>query len=476
MTGGCRPAPHAPPQAVPVVAATIGGAAPEDAGGQRYSGTVRPHRQVDLAFRVSGYVQSVLSVRDAAGTTRPVQAGDRVTAGTVLARVQSADYQAQSDAANAQAATARANAAQAAYKVTEAGTAQRQAQDAVVEARAALSAAQAQRAQAVAAVGQAAAGVAEAQTGVTLAQDTFTRTDDLYHSGSATRPQEDAAKAGLDSATAKLAAARQARNAAQGRVAEADAQIRAGLARIQNAQSGVAASRAAASEAGAAVGAARSQVTEAQSAAAAQRVPVAQTVLRAPLTGVVLARRVEVGSLVGPGSPAFSIADVSRLDVVFGVPETETRRLRVGQRVHLTLGAGAAAPVTGAITELAPAADVQTRVFDVQVTVPNAQGRALVGTVATLTLDNDAHDAGALTAPLSAIVPSRDRAGGYAAVVIVRENGQVTARYRDVELGPSQGDRVVVRGLTRGTQIVASGPSLLADGQPVRVTDAGGGE
>lgn len=476
LTGGCRQAPGAPPQAAPVVAATIASTAESDADETaRYSGTVKPHREVDLAFRVSGYVRSILSVRDGTGAMRPVQAGDRVTAGTALARVQGADYRDQAEAANAQMAAARADVAQAVDKAAQARAAQRQAGDAVAEARAALNAAQAQRAQAAAAVGQAEAGVSGAKTDETLAQDTFSRTDDLYKSGSATQPQEDATKADLAAATARLAAARQARDAAEGRVAEADAQIRAGQTHIAEAEAGDAASRDAVAEAVAAVRAAQSQAAQAQSAAAAQRVPVAETVLRAPLTGVVLARRVEVGSLVGPGSPAFGIADTSQLDAVFGIPQSVTRHLRVGQRVSLTLAVDSA-PVTGEITEVSPVADIQTRVFDVQVTVPNPSRRAMLGTVATLMLDEGAPAANGLTAPLSAIVPSRDRPNGYAVVVIANEGGRLVARCRDVELGPSQGDRIVVRGIPRGTQVVASGPSLVADGEPLRITETGGAQ
>jgi RND family efflux transporter MFP subunit len=324
-------------------------------------------------------------------------------------------------------------------------------------------------------VRQAEAGMEAAQADVTLAQSSFERTDDLYQTGSATQPQEDAAKAALDSAKSKFDAAQGARDAAQSRVAETEAQISTSQARITDAQSGITASEAAVTEAGAAIHAAQAQVVQAQSAAAAQQVPLAETVLRSPLTGVVLARRVEVGSLVGPGSPAFSIADLSRLDVVFGIPETEAGRLRVGQRVTLTLGAADTVPVTGTITELAPTADPATRVFDVQVTVPNADGTAKSGMVATLTLGSAAPDTNALVAPLSAIVQSRSHPSGYAVVVVENENGRRVARYRDVQIGPSHGDTIVVQGLARGVLVVASAPSLLYDGEPVRIADAGGG-
>ena len=54
--------------------------------------------------------------------------------------------------------------------------------------------------------------------------------------------------------------------------------------------------------------------------------------LRAPLTGQVLKRLVEVGSLVGPGSGGFVLADMRTAKVVIGVPDTMLARFRTGAR------------------------------------------------------------------------------------------------------------------------------------------------
>ena len=62
------------------------------AGGVRYSAEIKPSKQVDLAFKVGGYVQTLLQVRGVDGQQRDVQEGDRVTRGTVLARVRDTDY------------------------------------------------------------------------------------------------------------------------------------------------------------------------------------------------------------------------------------------------------------------------------------------------------------------------------------------------------------------------------------------------
>lgn len=69
----------------------------EAVGGQglsSYSGTALAQTQVDLSFKVGGYVESIASVKDAKGRARPIQAGDRVEKGMVLMSLGDNDYRA----------------------------------------------------------------------------------------------------------------------------------------------------------------------------------------------------------------------------------------------------------------------------------------------------------------------------------------------------------------------------------------------
>ena len=55
--------------------------------GARYSATIIPRTQVELAFKVDGYVDALQKVRGVDGQMRDLQEGDRIVAGAVLARV-----------------------------------------------------------------------------------------------------------------------------------------------------------------------------------------------------------------------------------------------------------------------------------------------------------------------------------------------------------------------------------------------------
>src|SRR5262245_23259623 len=83
------------PKAVRTAAVVSSGAA--ETG--RYSAILTPDAQVDLAFRIPGYVVEIVQAPGADGRFRPVEPGYAVRAGTVLARIRPTDYEAVVDKA-----------------------------------------------------------------------------------------------------------------------------------------------------------------------------------------------------------------------------------------------------------------------------------------------------------------------------------------------------------------------------------------
>ena len=76
-------------------------------GGERYSASVWPYRQVTLSFKVNGFVEAIHEVRGADGRMRSIDIGDVIEQGTVLARVRAKDYELQVAQTSGQAAAAR---------------------------------------------------------------------------------------------------------------------------------------------------------------------------------------------------------------------------------------------------------------------------------------------------------------------------------------------------------------------------------
>jgi len=194
------------------------------------------------------------------------------------------------------------------------------------------------------------------------------------------------------------------------------------------------------------------------------------TTLIAPATGLILERKIEVGSLVGAGTVGFVLGDVSAVKARFGIPDAAIATVKLGESIGVAVDAVAEKMFTGRITAVAPTADPQSRVFDVEVTIPNADGRLRPGMIGTVALGLPRTPAQQqLIVPLSAVIRATE-ADSYALMVVERKGDVEIAHLRNVALGDVTGNGVAVtRGVAAGDRVVVTGASLLVDGDPVRV-------
>jgi RND family efflux transporter MFP subunit len=197
------------------------------------------------------------------------------------------------------------------------------------------------------------------------------------------------------------------------------------------------------------------------------------TALVSPIDAVILERRIEVGMLAGAGTPGFVLGDVSTVKARFGIPDTMVQAVALGDALDVSVDATGGATFPGRITAIAAAADPQSRVFNVEVSIDNADARLRPGMIGAVTLTARATDAAAavrpLTVPLTAVV--RSAIGGQFAVAVLDGQGAAAvARLRQVELGEVIGNSIaVVKGVSAGERVVVSGATLLVDGAPIRV-------
>ncbi|MCC6419631.1 MAG: efflux RND transporter periplasmic adaptor subunit [Gemmataceae bacterium] len=95
--------------------------------------------------------------------------------------------------------------------------------------------------------------------------------------------------------------------------------------------------------------------------------------LRAPLDGVVIARRAVAGELADASRPLFVVADTARMVLSLGVRQEDAHLVRVGQEVRFRLGGGR--EVVGAVAWVSTEADEKTRTVQVRAALDNADGR-----------------------------------------------------------------------------------------------------
>jgi RND family efflux transporter MFP subunit len=192
--------------------------------------------------------------------------------------------------------------------------------------------------------------------------------------------------------------------------------------------------------------------------------------LAAPLDAVVVKRMVEPGNLVGPGSPGFILVDNSSMKVTFGVPDVMLERVKVGTRVSVTLDVAGATPFDAAVTRVAPVGDLKTRLFEVEVLLPNTDGHLRAGQIASLQLEASAArgDGGAptLAVPVNAVVRPPGAAEGFA--VFVNEGGVLHPRL--VQPGELCASTVeILGGLDAKDQVVVDGAAQSFEGERVAV-------
>ena len=253
----------------------------------------------------------------------------------------------------------------------------------------------------------------QAQAGVDKAKLDYDRADALFKKQSLTKSDMDGAKAQLDNAQALL-------DGAKAMVAEANLALK-------------------------------------------------DSVLTSPANGVVIKRLVEVGSLVGPGTPAFVLADLSSLKAVFGAPDVLLSQLKIGMPLALSTEA-LPGTFTGRVTSIAPAADPRSRVFDVEVAFPNPGLRLKPGMIVTIKLSNTHPAEGIPVVPMGSIVRSKNNPDGYAVYVVDNEGGKSVCRSRDITLGGALNNAVIVTaGLHPGEKVITSGATLVGDGETVQI-------
>jgi RND family efflux transporter MFP subunit len=220
--------------------------------------------------------------------------------------------------------------------------------------------------------------------------------------------------------------------------------------------------------------AAQAQVDALQAQLRQSQVNFGYCTLRAPMDGVLLSRNIDVGSLVGPSNTAFQIADTHEMKAVFGLPDSLVGQMKQGSPIELRSVAMPNATFRGTVTRIAPEADANTHVFDVEVTIPNPDGQLRSGTIASLNL-NGSDETAAPIVPLDAIVRPRGDNEGYAVYVLDEHGEKPVARMARVQLGEIAGnDIAVTAGLGLGQKVIVRGASMLSNGEAVQVIPASG--
>jgi multidrug efflux system membrane fusion protein len=312
--------------------------------GSRYSAIIKPDVQVDLAFKVNGYVETILHFKGADGRMRTVQEGDFIRKGTSLARIRDNEYQ-----------------------------------DVVNEALAVFNQSKAD----------------------------YNRATQLYENKTISKSEYDAAFAKFSSSQSRYNQA---------------------LSNLKDCS------------------------------------------LIAPIDGYILNKKIEVGTLVGPGTEGFVIADTRAVKITFGVPDIAVKNIQMGSDQVVFVDAVPGTEFKGKITRISPSADPNSRVFEVDCTIPNKENILKVGMIAAINLDSDLSVTSKISVPINAVVRYKNEQNSYAVYVVENTGGKQIARIRKIKIGEIVGNSAMVaEGLNGGEEIIISGISIVHDSQFVKI-------
>ncbi|HEX2641853.1 MAG TPA: efflux RND transporter periplasmic adaptor subunit, partial [Thermoanaerobaculia bacterium] len=209
----------------------------------------------------------------------------------------------------------------------------------------------------------------------------------------------------------------------------------------------------------------------------AQEAQLAYTVIRSPLSGVVIEKNGEVGEMVAPGGftsqqstgAIVRIADPASLEVEADINESYINRLKIGQPASIQVDAVPDRAYQGKLRQIIPTADRQKAVVQVKVTIDDPDERLVPDMSSTVTFLETGVDRSALQAkPRIYVAREAVRNQGGTSAVFLVEGDHV--RETPVQLGPeSEGRFEVLSGLKGGETLVRSPAADLKDGQRVRV-------
>ena len=195
-----------------------------------------------------------------------------------------------------------------------------------------------------------------------------------------------------------------------------------------------------------------------------------QTKIYSPMSGVVSARFVDPGALVGPNNAILQIVNLSTMVTQGNVPERNIGKLRVGNSAKVIVDALPGRDFEGRVAHIAPILDAATRSAIIEIDIPNRDMSLKAEMFARISLDLGSTRAATLI-PRDGLVYRGQQPGVY----IVEENSQQPI-FRVIETGLTREDQIeVLANLDAGTRIVGRGATMLRDGDRISTGPGGGG-
>jgi HlyD family secretion protein len=433
------------------------------------SGTIEPIRSVNISPKNAGRLVELY-----------VEQGDSVTAGQLLARMESRDISAQRTQAEGRIAQIQAKLQElaagdsnrdndiAASRVDQARSDLAAAESRLGEALAAFNNATGLRGQQRDSVSEGEAQLTETQATLNLARSQFKRNQKLALEGAISRDRLDELQATVLRAEANVARAKAVANRVQQGISRVESDIAAAQSRVRQAeisvsqaqkriaQSQLELDRSLAPRRPEQLDQTRAELTQAQGQLQLIDVQQSDTEIRAPFSGTITQRYAQPGAFVTPTTAASSTASATStsivaiaegIEVIANIPEVDVDQIKPGQAVEILVDAYPDQPFQGKVRLIAPAAIKEQNVTSFQIRVSVLDSKLLrSGMNADLTFLGG-KTAQSLVVPTVAIVTQNGETG-----VILSQEGE--PKFQPVTIGDTVDNKTqIIKGLGENDRV-----------------------
>ena len=218
----------------------------------------------------------------------------------------------------------------------------------------------------------------------------------------------------------------------------------------------------------------RATYLAAQAQVQGQLAEMAEKVVKAPFTGTLGIRQVNLGQYLAAGTNIVSLQQLDPLFVDFYLPQQALAQIRTGQPVTASIDAFPGQKFAGTISAINSVVDTATRTVQVRARIANAALLLRPGMFATVTISVGA-PASLVTLPQTAITYNP-----YGDTVYLLHKGTdhvgkpaLVAQQTFVQLGDTRGDQVsILKGVSAGDLVVTAGQLKIHNGSTVTVNNA----
>jgi len=203
----------------------------------------------------------------------------------------------------------------------------------------------------------------------------------------------------------------------------------------------------------------QTKLSEAQSSEKMARKMLNDCVLKAPFSGYIAKRSVDVGQNVMPGLSCFDLVKLDNIEVSIPIPEQEIANIKTGQEMSFTVAALGNRRFTGKVTKKGVQADVLSHTYNVTLSLSNGDHALLPGMVCSV--ESHSNTSSSIVVPQEAVLTD-----GKQQFVWINKGGKAQRRSITTS-GVTSAGVVISSGLTTGEKLIVSGQNKVSEGTKV---------